>query len=258
MLSLSQPWMHVSCLHSHFGTRWSKRRNVSLMIMIKPQCLRVHWNSKIFHQIMTVTATAGDCHSTERWWCHKDRHRPHCLHVFLFFFNAECYMHTEATSATQQHSACCAHAFKLWGLGVHIKLIKSVVEIMVCCRPGTRVQWPGRLLISEAGRKWLDEGGRAPPDHINYNIYHLACAHTSENKQVQMLRKMLTCTAGEQSLVTASSHYDPNQVHNINIKMNPAALFLFRYHISAPHWGLSSCHTVSWPKWRKLKQMCSV
>ncbi len=55
-------------------------------------------------------------------------------------------MHTEATSATQQHSACCArcarcaHVFKLRGLGVHIKLIKSVVEIMVCCRPGTSVQ----------------------------------------------------------------------------------------------------------------------
>lgn len=53
----------------------------------------------------------------------------------------------EASSATQQCSACCAHASKLRGLGVHIKLIKSVVEIMVCCRPGTSVQWLGRLLI---------------------------------------------------------------------------------------------------------------
>lgn len=36
MLSLSQPWMHVSCLQSQFGTRWSQTRNVSLILMIKP------------------------------------------------------------------------------------------------------------------------------------------------------------------------------------------------------------------------------
>ncbi len=70
-----------------------------------------------------------------------------CLTYFFFFMWGIACTQTEANSATQQHSACCAHAFKPRGLGVHIKLIKSVVEIMVCCRPGTRVQWLGRLLI---------------------------------------------------------------------------------------------------------------
>lgn len=33
-------------------------------------------------------------------------------------------MQTEVNGATQQHSARCANAFKLWGLRVHIKLIR--------------------------------------------------------------------------------------------------------------------------------------
>lgn len=69
-----------------------------------------------------------------------------CLTFTFFIWTITC-IQTEANSAVQQHSACCEHAFKLRGLGVHIKLIKSVVEIMVCCRPGTSVQWLGRLLI---------------------------------------------------------------------------------------------------------------
>lgn len=47
--------------------------------------------------------------------------------VFDFLLCGECTW-TEANSATLQYSACSAHAFKLRGLGVHIKLIKSVVD----------------------------------------------------------------------------------------------------------------------------------
>lgn len=63
-----------------------------------------------------------------------------------------------------QHSAYSAHAFKLRGLGVHIKLIKSVVDYGVL-QTGTSVQWrPGTPPhFQMSGRKWINEGERAPP-----------------------------------------------------------------------------------------------
>lgn len=38
MVSLSQSWVHVSCLQTQLGTRWPWTRNVGLILMIKPQC----------------------------------------------------------------------------------------------------------------------------------------------------------------------------------------------------------------------------
>lgn len=133
MLGLSQPRMHVSCLHSHFGTRWSQTRNVSLMIIIKPKCLRAYGSSEIFQ--LTVTYDVRDTH----------------LCVFIWKFNMHKHIHIRETVNAG------AHAFKLRGLGVHIKLIKSVVEIIVCCSPGTSVQWLGRHLIFswQAGGGWM-------------------------------------------------------------------------------------------------------
>lgn len=69
-----------------------------------------------------------------------------------------------------QYSACSAHAFKLRGLGVHIKLIKSVVDYGVL---QTRHQSPVAGTpphFQMAGRKWINEGGRAPPSHYHGNI----------------------------------------------------------------------------------------
>lgn len=74
----------------------------------------------------------------------------------------------------------------------------------------------------------------------------IAHTQTSKNKQVQCY---VRCSAGEQSLDTASSHYNQKQVHNINSRMKPAACFCFSITTdSAPHWGLSSCQTASWKK----------
>lgn len=77
-----------------------------------------------------------------------------CLCAWLFFmWRLTC---TQISNrATQRYSAHCANAFELRGLGVHIKLIKSVMEIMVCCRPGTSIQSLGCLLISD-GREEVD------------------------------------------------------------------------------------------------------
>lgn len=66
-----------------------------------------------------------------------------------------------------QYSACGAHAFKPRGLGVHIKLIKSVVDYGVL---QTRHQRPVAGTpphFQMAGRKWINEGGRAPPSHYH-------------------------------------------------------------------------------------------
>lgn len=48
MVSLSRPWVHVSCLQSQLGTRWPRTRNVGLILMIKPQCFvgTVNWKKK--------------------------------------------------------------------------------------------------------------------------------------------------------------------------------------------------------------------
>lgn len=48
MVSLSQPWVHVSCLRSQLGNRWPRTRNVGLILMIKPQCFvgTVNWKKK--------------------------------------------------------------------------------------------------------------------------------------------------------------------------------------------------------------------
>lgn len=64
--------MHVSCLHSHVGTRWPQTRNVSLMIMIKPQCLWAHWNSDIFHHIRTLRHVFSHNHTTRHVTSFKD------------------------------------------------------------------------------------------------------------------------------------------------------------------------------------------
>lgn len=85
---------------------------------------------------------------------------PSVLVCLTSFFVSCGELHAHKQKPTQQYSACCAHAFKPRGLGVHIKLIKSVVEIMVCCRPGTSVQWLGRLLIFrwQGGSGWMRVG----------------------------------------------------------------------------------------------------
>lgn len=49
----------------------------------------------------------------------------------------------------------CAHAINLSSLGVHIKLVRSAVEITAPCPVAAEAH-----RFQMAGRKWLEEGGR--------------------------------------------------------------------------------------------------
>lgn len=70
MVSLSQPWVHVSCLQSQLGTRWPRTRNVGLILMIKPQCFvgTVNWKKKktctSYYDLKAWFLFAVNCHHT--------------------------------------------------------------------------------------------------------------------------------------------------------------------------------------------------
>lgn len=63
-------------------------------------------------------------------------------------------------SAAAWRGAACARAINLGSLGVHIKLIKSVVEIMAERAPCPVAAAAHRFQM--AGRKWLEENGTHP------------------------------------------------------------------------------------------------
>lgn len=103
-----------------------------------------------------------------------------------------------ASDAEQLYSACGGHAFKLRGLRVHIKLIKSVAEIM-CCRPGNSVQWLCCFSFAD-GRKEVDtvEGflSSLQSDRFftNLNIKQQKKPLPSDTILIQIINVLCGCT----------------------------------------------------------------
>lgn len=171
MLGLSQPRMHVSCLHSHFGTRWSQTRNVGLMIMIKPQCVWVHWNSirswflsdfdfkwKAIIPELLLNKQKQCC---SKCWPIIAADTPQCFCVWICIFVF--LLHVHKHRQTQQCSACCAHAFKL--------------EAWECTLSSLSLWWRLWCVADQAPgssgwdvSSFADEGGRTPPSNYQLNI----------------------------------------------------------------------------------------
>lgn len=178
----------------------TRTRDASLILMIKPQRVQERCTSEPFisptENLPWLRLMAGFAAGQS---CVHNSARKHGVTVYKLLANR---------GRARQRGVWCAHAINLSSLGVHIKLVKSAVEIMVLCRRGSCPVAAVAHHFQMEGRKWLEGGGskRQTPARLKTNNL---TAHPHTTHQPQQQKTVKTTKKPKQHLFLFPVGTDP-------------------------------------------------